>query len=168
MKELLHKLEESTTAFNDSFKGLSNSVFTHKLSPEKWSIAEVVEHINISDKSAYIALIKSDGLPSPEHLAESARKVGIMTGRENRTYIAPEPAEPKGIFTEVEAASVAFLKTRNRILTFAQTAEMEMLATGFEHPRLGLLVRSQWIEFLTWHTLHHQQQIMRILNTTEA
>jgi uncharacterized damage-inducible protein DinB len=160
--------KNATETFLNSFKDLEDAAFTFSPGENQWSVARVVEHLNIADKSAYIAMIRTSGEPNADQLELSGRKVNLMLNRENRKYTAPESVEPKGIFTNASEAAAIFMKTRNRIQDFAEKENLDLLATGLEHPRLGLLTRQQWIAFLAWHAQHHAEQIQRILAGTQG
>jgi DinB superfamily len=168
MTTIIELYLESTKALKRVLQGMESPIFTQKPEADAWSVAEVVEHLNISDKSAYLAMVRTTGLPEDEHLETSNRKVNLMINRENRKYVAPVTVEPKGIFKDSETGMAVFMKTRDRIAEFAQREDMELLATGLEHPRLGLLTRKQWLEFLTWHANHHRAQIEGILSRLGA
>jgi DinB superfamily len=47
-------------------ESLPEKILFNKPKPEKWSIAEIVEHLNISDKGAYLALLKQGEIPTDE------------------------------------------------------------------------------------------------------
>jgi hypothetical protein len=46
---LLKHLQQTRQAFLDSISGLSDAQWTFKAGPDRWSIAEVAEHIAISE-----------------------------------------------------------------------------------------------------------------------
>ncbi len=46
---LLKRLQQTQQAFHASISGLSDAQWTFKAGPDRWSIAEVAEHIAISE-----------------------------------------------------------------------------------------------------------------------
>jgi hypothetical protein len=66
----LHKLVSSADA----------AVCFSKPSPDKWSIAEIIEHVNISDKGAYLAMLKPGPIPTEAALNESKLRIASMLG----------------------------------------------------------------------------------------
>lgn len=151
----------STASFLNELQRMDENTFFLKPADGAWSVADVVEHLCISDKSAYIAMIKNprdaerDPLEKLAMFEERRRAIGAK-------YQAPEPAIPKGIFTSKQQAIEAWTNTRNRISELIGTAELTMLGGGFEHPKLGWMTRLEWLAFLTWHTDHHRMQVNRI------
>lgn len=134
-----------------------------KPSPEKWSIAEIVEHLNISDKGAYLAMLKPGPIPTEAEFNESKLRIASMLGGAAGAWIAPEAAQPTGKYTNTAALLQDFMKVRNRLERQFETGDPAQLALGLEHPKLGFLTQQQWLEFLIWHTEHHLQQIRGIL-----
>lgn len=131
--------------------------------PGKWSGLEIMEHVIITDRSAYLAMLKAGEVPSAESLAEKEARFTRMAEADNIQILAPEAAQPKGKFKTVTEALEAFVSTREKLMHFARENDLSLLAAGFEHPRLGMLTRQQWVRFSTWHVLHHSKQMQRIL-----
>ncbi len=134
-----------------------------KPGPEKWSILEIIEHINITDKSSYISMLRPSDPPTAEELAEKEIRFDRLANAENLSLIAPSTAEPKGKFKTLHEAIDNFKATRQKLYEFAGQNDLNSLAIGFEHPRLGFLTRSQWLRFDTWHARHHAKQVRRNL-----
>lgn len=141
---------------------LSDEAFVNK--PARgWSVSDILEHLNLSDKSGYLAIIR-EGIASQELETLAKEKMAIYTGNTDIQLVAPEAAEPTGRFTEVAASLKEYNKTRNRISVFIEANDLSTLAAGFEHPRLGMLTRKQWIDFLNWHGIHHLKQMKSLSN----
>jgi hypothetical protein len=154
----------SITAFIVEFiKPISAPNFIWKAGPEKWSIAEILEHLNISDKSGYIAMLKPMETPTADRIEAMEKRFSGMVNNDNLSFAAPPAAEPKGKFLMVEQGLAEFLKTRTKITDFIAQNNLSLLAGGFEHPRLGYLTRQQWLRFLIWHSEHHFKQIKNTL-----
>lgn len=164
MSNSLHRLmqdfETSTRLFLDAFDHISDDLFVRK-PLTGWSIAEVVEHVNISDKSAAIACMRSNGLPKAEEALSAQAQIDRFMAMEKNKLEAPAAAEPKGIFETVTQATHLFQKTRQKLWENA-SIDPQFQATGFAHPRLGFLTRQQWLEFVIWHANRHGEQILRI------
>lgn len=156
----LVELVASNQAIAELLDGVTDEKANFKPAPDKWSILEVIEHLNITDKSSYIAMLRTAEPPTAAELEEKERKFIEMS---NMQLIAPTAATPVGKFTTQAEALKVFYGTRKRIEDFAMESDLQLLATGFEHPRLGFLTRSQWLRFLAWHARHHAKQIGRIL-----
>lgn len=163
---------ETFKSLNITLCELVNSIdavicFT-KPSLEKWSIAEIVEHLNISDKGAYLAMLKPGPIPTEAEFKESKLRIASMLGGAAGAWIAPEAAQPTGKYTNKAALLQDFMKVRNRLERQIETGNPAQLALGLEHPKLGFLTQQQWLEFLIWHTEHHLQQIRGIMQHSET
>lgn len=166
--ELSEAFESCTDDLISIIQACSPDLFIKKPGTDKWSIAEIAEHLNITDKSAYLAMLKKEGNTPEIRIEDTEQKMKEMLTAENVKFIAPEAAHPKGIFTDPRHSSVVLGKTRGKIIEYALHADMDIPATGFSHPRLGYLSTGQWMRFLKWHTRHHMQQIWHILNDYHA
>lgn len=159
----LDALNTSTLQITSKIQNLENDVFTAKPANGGWSIAEVIEHLGISDKTALFAMKRGYAEADAAQKREVDVKLKMMERAQDFAAIAPEAATPKGIYNNTQEGIAAFTELRDRIVEFAKDQEPDLVATGFEHPRLGYLTRGQWITFLTWHANHHYKQIQRIL-----
>lgn len=164
MPNSLHNLkldfETSTSHFLEAFNHISDELFVRKPTTG-WSIAEVVEHVNISDKSAAIACMRTNGLPKDEESLSAQAQIDRYMAMDKVKIEAPAAAMPKGIFESVAQATQIFQKTRQKLWENA-SVDPQFQATGFAHPRLGYLTRQQWLEFVIWHAKRHYEQMLRI------
>ncbi len=142
---------------------LPEKILFNKPKPEKWSIAEIVEHLNISDKGAYLALLKQGEIPTDEEKEASIQLIRSVLSGSNGAWIAPEVALPTGRYQDKSMLIADFFKLRTRLEKQFENWNPEHLAIGLGHPRLGFMTQKQWLEFLNWHTLHHFKQIQGIV-----
>jgi len=161
--EILTSFNASTHKIIDLLNQTTNDTLVFKMDDAKWSIADIIEHINISDKSGYVAMLRTAPAPSKDILEETQERLRKLAADTNFIAIAPASAAPLGKIKSTEEALALFQPTRNRIADFVSKNELESLAIGFEHPRLGFLTRHQWLLFLAWHSNHHAKQIETIL-----
>src|SRR5438093_9739294 len=67
---LLKHLQQTRQAFLDSISGLSDAQWTFREGPDRWSIAEVAEHIAISETT--ILRLVTDQIPKGPPLPPNA------------------------------------------------------------------------------------------------
>src|SRR3954466_1241828 len=67
------QFERTRALFLDSIKGLTPAQWNFKPAPERWSVAEVAEHIAVSEKTI-MQLLKDRILKSPVASAEDREK----------------------------------------------------------------------------------------------
>src|SRR5687767_7553058 len=61
---LLEHLQQTRQAFLDSISGVSDAQWTFKAGPDRWSIAEIAEHIAISE-TTILEIVTDKILKSP-------------------------------------------------------------------------------------------------------
>jgi hypothetical protein len=119
----MSELHASRKQVLDAVAGLSQRQLDWRASPEKWSIAEVVEHLAVTEDflmeqfrqtaaKAAVAGAKS-GLTDEQVLAR-------MTDRSNPLQ-APQPLAPKRTFPTTAAALEAFKQRRDHSIAFVET-----------------------------------------------
>lgn len=164
--EIIEAFLESTTALKLAFGDFDPDAFMQKPNNGGWSAAEVAEHLSISDKSAYIAMIKNP-VPSDRNPLEKYALFEERRKAASARYEAPDAARPTGKFKNPEEAIESWHSTRLRIMELIKTEDLTMTCGGFEHPKLGWMTRLEWLVFMTWHGDHHRNQLIRIKDNLE-
>lgn len=157
----------STEALKLALEEFDSAHFMQHPKNGGWSAAEVAEHLSISDKSAYIAMIKN---PQPAD-RDPLEKYALFEERRKAhgaKYEAPDAARPTGKFNSKTEAIEAWHATRLRIMDLIKTEDLTMTGGGFEHPKLGWMTRLEWLVFMTWHGDHHRNQLFRIKENLEG
>lgn len=164
---LVKDLEETRRAFLASVQGLSEAQLRFRAAPDRWSVAEVAEHIAVSEQGIF-SLITDKILraPAPPDLRaqaprddESIRRA--VADRSNKRQ-APETLRPTGRFPTVAATVTAFTEGRDRTLEFARTTKEDLRGHGFAHPVMNLLDGYQWMLLLSAHCARHTAQIEEV------
>ncbi|MFO0578431.1 MAG: DinB family protein [Polyangia bacterium] len=166
-ERLVQNLEQTRRAFVASVQGLSETQLRFRPAPDRWSIAEVAEHIAISEDRIF-GMISEKVLraPAPPELrpqtpSDDERVLKAVLDRGTRRQ-APEMLKPTGSFPTTEAAVTAFTKGRDRTVGFVQTTKDDLRAHGGPHPALKLLDGYQWLLLLSGHSARHTAQIEEI------
>ena len=142
------------------FYEINEESFFKKAGPDSWCIAEIAEHLLISDRTGLFAIVRKT-LPTQRNPLEI---IGLLEERSNTKDLkieAPEAAVPKGVFQSKEEAIAAWKDNREKVLKRVNPENMFLLAAGFEHPKLGMLTVAEWMLFMCWHSEHHLPQIER-------
>jgi uncharacterized damage-inducible protein DinB len=163
MQDSISQFQRSTENVAELISGLSETLFVLKPAPTKWSIAEILEHLNISDRGSYLAIVKSDQPATTQDIEASEQRIAEMLRYNSNNWVAPDSATPKGTFKEVALSLHAFVQTRDKILDFVQQNDLSLFNANIAHPRLGHLTRQQWLQFVTWHANHHRVQMENII-----
>jgi hypothetical protein len=133
--------------------------------PKKWSVAEVVEHL----QRAYLGnakgfercLEKGQPIATPSTLKQTLQSFAVVTlgyfpeGRQAPKHVMPTGELDLGAVLDasrrdLDRLDVAAVKTRER---FGGSTKV------VDHPILGAFSVDQWLKFHLIHTRHHEKQI---------
>lgn len=139
------------------------SLWTVKPAPDRWSVAEVLEHLSIVERGALMRV---------RALIQEAPAVDVTTTvtaidrgfLENRTrrLMAPDRIQPTGTVS-VEAALAALDSSREELMVALDGAEAcDLSKVTQPHPVLGPLDGYQWIAIIGGHEMRHALQIDEI------
>ncbi len=157
-------LGESGGRFVAAFRGVTGGQFHFKMAPDRWSIAETVEHVVVAETGSG-KLIRGKLVREAPAAAVLAATVGAearVDGRllvRDRVYPAPEFVMPAGRWTTPEEMIAVFEESRRATIDFIATTELDLTTFAAPHPALGPLNGLQWAYFLVRHCVRHIDQI---------
>lgn len=133
--------------------------------PGKWSPAQILFHVIITEQFVAISLKRSlrNAAALAATDAANGRKAELLTAalRSNRKFVAPEAAANVPETIPLEELQAKWNKVRNEL---AQLAENALPANAglavFNHPFAGPLNTLQSYTFMLEHLRHHQRQIL--------
>jgi hypothetical protein len=161
----LKHLAETRQKFLDSISTLNEAQWTFKPAPDRWSIAEVAEHIAISE-STILQLIREKIMSAPPAPPEAARVpdekvIAGVTDRSER-FQAPEFLRPTNRWSTWEALVKDFIAARQTTVDYVKTTTDDMRAHAAPHPVLKTLDAYQWLLLVSAHTARHTAQIEEV------
>lgn len=156
-------LEDTRQAFLKSIEGLSEAQWRFKAGPDRWSIAEVAEHIAISEDTI-LGLIQSQILKAPAPSAPGISDEKLITSITDRSTkaTAPEMLKPVNKWATREALVKDFNTARDKTITWTRTGTDDLRAHAAPHPAFGPLDAHQWILLLAGHSARHTAQIQEV------
>jgi len=163
----LKSLQATHDAFLKSIAGLSEKQWEFKPAPDRWSVAEVAEHIAISE-SAIFGVVQSKIMTSPatpEKRAEVAWKdetVLKMVPDRSQKAQAPEFLKPTNRWATHEETTKAFEDSRKATMDYIRTTNDDLRDRFGPHPLLGPLDAYQWILLISAHSERHTKQIEEV------
>ncbi len=158
-------LHASRKLFLDSVAGLSEAQLNFKPAPEKWSIAEVAEHIALSESSIFQAAEGAMKSPAREKMADPDKiDEKILTAIPSRTIKAeaPKPLRPHHQFKTTTEAVASFTSPRDQHIKYLSETQDALREHFFKNPVLGDINAFQWILFVSAHTERHVAQINEV------
>lgn len=159
-------LAETRESLHRTTKNLSPTQLQFKPAPDRWSVAECLEHIVIVE--SFILNTINSTLQQPAGSFTSAMSDEVMDARlkkatERATRVkAPVHLEPTGrrphdqLLPEFDAA-------RKRTSDFVGGTNAQLRERGFPHPILGELDCYQWVLLIGGHGERHRAQAEEVI-----
>jgi len=163
---VIQLLRESQKEFLAAVENLSQEAWTYKPAPDRWSVAEVSEHIMLAEETLFGMAQKALGAPAnPEAETRTAGKTEflerVMVDRSRRAQ-APESVKPLGL-ARAEILD-RYQGSRARTMKFIEATTAGLKAHTADHPFpvFGTLNAYQWILYIPLHNIRHNQQIAEV------
>ena len=142
---------------------LSPSQLAFKPAPDRWSIAECIEHITLVETSILRAIEKTVQQPAdlPPNAFEDDMLLARVVDRTTRAK-GPERLMPTGRWSHDELLR-EFEAARKRTSEFAATTAAPLRQSGFPHPHFGALDCYQWLLLIPAHGDRHRAQVEEVM-----
>lgn len=152
--------------FLDSLAAVTPAQWNFKPAPEVWSIAEVAEHIVLSEDMLFeIATRRTLQAPPDPALqtnpANDEKLLALLIDRSQKAQ-APEPLQPKRTFHSRDEVILEFKKRRDRSIAYVRTTQDPLRAHASKHPRFGALDAYQWLLLMSAHSERHILQLNEV------
>ena len=157
-------LEQTRDGIVAATKGLSEAQLKFKPDPDRWSVAETLEHIalaedfllqNVTDK-----IMKSPAGPADRDTAKADAMVLAMIPDRSHKAQAPPPLVPTGRWTPAEALD-HFLKSRAQTIAFLESTS-DLRQHVADSPLGQPLDAYEWLLFVSAHSERHTKQILEV------
>lgn len=160
-------MEQTAARLIDHLQLVSDHDFNRKPSAKKWSIAQVVDHICLSNQSIIKALVL-DGMEVDRDPAERIGELkdvflDFTKSYESPSFILPE----KDIYNRQELMHELLYSLR-QIHRLMYKTEMNVI---INHPAFGDISKLEILHFVLFHTQRHLRQIILLheeLNTEKS
>jgi uncharacterized damage-inducible protein DinB len=163
----LSELHATRKQFLDAVQTLSPAQWTFKPSPTSWSIAEVAEHLALTEEAlpAIAAKKIQSSPPQTERRGEARDKdEAILRAGTDRTRKSEAPPQllPKNRWASPRETLDQFRARRDRNIAYLRTTPDDLRAYFFDHPAHGPIDAYQWFLITAAHTARHLAQIEEI------
>jgi hypothetical protein len=156
-------LEQTRDAIIAATKDLSEAQWKFKAAPDKWSVAETLEHIALAEDYIFGAAESTEktgpaGAPDRDFAKIDAMILQRTPDRSAKKQ-APPPMVPTGRWTPAETLD-HFLKSRARTIEFLKTTPdlREHVSDG----PFGSMDAFEWLIFIGAHSERHTKQILEV------
>jgi len=163
-QKVIDHLQRTRKEFLASIDGVSEAQWKFKAAPDRWSIAEVAEHITLSETliEGMVSTELAKATPGDTRSKyEDDQLAGMITNRTNK-FQAPEVLKPASKFATREILIEAFEEARGKTLASAKMAKGDLRALMIPNPVLGEMDGQQGFLFLSSHTARHIAQIEEV------
>jgi uncharacterized damage-inducible protein DinB len=163
----LQYLESTKRGVLEATKGLSDAQWNFKPAPERWSVAEVMEHLAAAEDllrgMIQEQVMKTPAIPArdPAELKKIDESVIATVPDRSHKVDAPEPlrptnrfgwpAEAQKHFLESRAATEEYLKSTPDLRAHAVDSPMGMKLDGYE-----------WVLLIAGHSERHTKQMLEV------
>ncbi len=160
----LQYLQQTRDGVVAATKGLSETQLKFKPAPDRWSVAEVLEHITLVETAIY-GNVTERVMKAPAGAADrdatkiDAQVLAMVPDRSHKVK-APEQFVPTGRWPASETLD-QFLKTRAQTIAFFESTSDLRAHVGGESP-FGPLDAYEWLMFTSAHSERHTKQILEV------
>jgi len=162
----LKSLQATHDAFLKSIAGLSEKQWKFKPTPDRWSVAEVSEHIAVSESTIFGMVQKIMTSPAtPEKRAEDKmtdQQILQMIPDRSHKAQAPEFLKPTSRWATQAELTKAFEDSRKATMDYVRTSNDDLRDHFGPHPVFGPLDAYQWILLISAHSERHTKQIEEV------
>jgi DinB superfamily len=160
----LQYLESTKKAVLEATKGLSDAQWNFKPAPERWSIAQVMEHIAAAEDFIRTAdkdqIMKAPaGAPDRDVKKTDDAVLAMVPDRTNKVQ-APDPLVPTNRFGSPEASIKHFVESRAITEDFLKSTPG--LRDHVADSPLGKLDGYEFILLIAAHSERHTKQILEV------
>lgn len=162
-KEGLTHLDRTRTGVVEATRGLSEGQWKFKPNPDRWSVAEVLEHIVVTEefllRNTHEVMQAPAGKPDRDYKGLDKLVLKAIADRTQKAQ-APEPVQPSGRWSP-HATLDNFLKARARTTEFLKSTPG--LRDHVADSPLGQpLDAYQWLLYISAHCERHTKQILEV------
>jgi len=157
-------LEQTRDGVASATKGLSEAQMNFKSAPDRWSVAETLEHIALAEdfllQNVSGMMKASPGAADRDTAKIDAMVLAMIPDRSHKAQ-APPPLVPTGRWTPAETLD-HFLKSRAKTIAFLESTPDLREHVGGDSPIGQPMDAYQWLLFVAAHSERHTKQILEV------
>ena len=167
-QQLVEKLDASQRKLFAALQGVSEVQWHWKPAPDKWSIAEVADHIDLAEiKTPQLVHGMATNAPAtPEKKGEVSGKdervASEIPDRTQHRMMRPDFLAPTDRWPNPAALEKDFLANRAKTIAYVKTTQDDVRSHMAPHPEMGLMDGYQWLLLIAAHDERHTAQILEI------
>jgi hypothetical protein len=158
-------LESTRQGVIDATNGLSAAQWNFKAGPDRWSVAEVTEHIAAAEDYIRGMVVEKVMTAPPRGAGEDVTAIDEMVVKmipdRSTKRQAPEPLKPTNRFGSPEGSLKHFLEARSTTEDFLKKTP-DLREHAADSPLGKKLDAYEWILFISAHSERHTKQILEV------
>ena len=160
-QRLIAHLEMTERWLDDEVKNLSDAQLKFKMTPESWSVEEVVMHLAIAEPQYWDQFTQSLARPVQPDFKPQATDAGMLWYGIDRTNRTPtgEARVPRDQFPDMKASLASFKKLRAEMTKTAKETQDDLRGRQFLTASQDLY---QWFLMISTHSQRHIMQIREV------
>jgi hypothetical protein len=162
----LQYLESTKKGVLDATKGLSDAQWNFKPAPDRWSVAQVMEHLAAAEDMlrgmTQEQVMKTPVVPVRDVEETKKADEGVLAMVPDRSHKAqaPEPLQPTNRFGSPSAAQKHFVESRSVTEEYLKNATG--LRAHLSDSPLGKLDGYEWVLLIAAHSERHTKQMLEV------
>jgi DinB superfamily len=162
--EILAFVEKEQNRFAESSSNLSEAQEIYRTASDRWSIAELAEHVGIVDDRVVQLTRKflNENAPPSELPVFQPVSLDRLAPRWNENFTAPERVTPKGQIQVSESLARKKTTLETLLSLRPQIEALDCSQMMWPHPIFGDLNLYEWLLVSGMHNRRHREQVEAI------
>ena len=165
IRKAVNYLEKTRADVLAATKGLTDAQWNYRPGPDRWSVAEVTEHIAASEdflmNTIREKVMNAPGRTEPDDVKALDELVLQKIPDRTAKAQAPEPLRPNNRFGSPQASLTHFKESRAKTIEFLKkTKDLRLHAA--DSPLGKKLDGYEWVLFIAAHSERHTKQIAEV------
>jgi len=164
-EKAIQYLEQTRSGVIAATKGLSDAQMKFKSAPDRWSIAETLEHITLAEDYLFANvthnIMKAQAGPGGRDTAKLDALILSAVPDRSQKRQAPGPLVPSGRWSPAEALA-HFEQSRAKTIAFLKSTPDLREHVSSDNPFQQPMDAYQWMLFISAHGERHTKQIAEV------
>lgn len=163
---LVKQFEDTKANLLKDVNGLSDAQMKFKTAPDRWSVADCLEHIILAEKGLFEMeqnAVKQPANPDKrKDIKVKDEDLTKMLGDRSKKNKAPEMLQPKGTFATSAEAIAAFTAQRDKIIDYVKTTNEDLRNHVADMPMGSPMDAYQILLLVAGHSGRHTKQLEEV------
>ncbi|HXZ42279.1 MAG TPA: DinB family protein [Terriglobales bacterium] len=161
----LKYLESTKQGVLDATQGLSDAQWNFKPAPDRWSVAEVTEHIAASEGYLRGMIVEKVMTAPPRPAGEDVKALDdlVLAAIPDRSHKvqAPDALKPTNRYGSPQGSLKEFVESRSQTEEFLRTHD-DLREHAIDSPLGKKLDAYEWVLYIAAHSQRHTKQILEV------